>query len=91
MNISRQYLSKMLNYKILKTVPKDLKVNKIKNNRLSYTSREEFQEYIRNCMDFELFFKIHNNDKVLFDYANTKIFPIEIDNTSALFLTDINQ
>jgi hypothetical protein len=75
MKISNQYLSKMLNNKILKTVPKDLKVNKIKNNRLSYKTRYEFEEYIRNCMDFELFFKIHNNDKVLFDYSNTKIFP----------------
>ena len=57
---------------------------------LSYNSKNEFKEYIRNCMDFELFFKIHNNDVILFDYANTKIFPIEVNQDNALFMTDIN-
>lgn len=75
MTNSNIYVNNILSKKILKEKPKDLKMSKIKNNLIYYNKKEHFTEYMRNCLDFELFFKIHKNKVILFDYANTKLFP----------------
>ena len=66
-------------------------MNKIKNNLIYYNKKEHFTEYMRNCLDFELFFKIHKNKVILFDYANTKLFPQNINEKEVLFVVKIDQ
>ena len=51
---------------------------KIKSNIEHYKISKDYVDYIKNCLDFEFFFKIHNNQIVTYDFANTKVFPQEI-------------